>query len=95
MDKIKSFAPLFAFLLLFAKAVLTSFDIYNTAALLIVSALFGFVEFNIHKNEMNKLSEEFKKLQARQEFSDKKIEEVKSHVSGIKLSQQIKPQQFR
>ena len=95
MDKIKSFAPLAALSLLFGKGMLTSFDVYNTTALLILSALFGFLEYKLQKNDITLLSDEIKKLNARCDASDKKVSEVNNHVGGMKMAQQMRPQANR
>lgn len=103
MDKIKRFAPIMAFCILFIKMIATSsFQDGAVASLFIISLLVFLLEVNL-KNVQNekfeKEQEEMKKqieMFAAQIAEQKKlIEETRTHVGSMKLLQQYKQSNMR
>jgi hypothetical protein len=93
MERIKSIVPMMAFIVCLGHLLITGVDSSKVAALLVLSALYGFIEWGVQAKGQAKLQSQMDEVIAKNLQLEKKIEEVKSNVSGIKLSQNIRQAQ--
>lgn len=95
MEKLKNLVPMVAFCLLFAKQLATGFALYDVLALLILSALFCINNLEVENKKLKQILDDVNKNNKANEDLHKRYEELKTHVTGLKLSQQMRPGNLR
>jgi septal ring factor EnvC (AmiA/AmiB activator) len=103
MDKIKSFAPMMAFCLMFIKVISSKAILQqDVLVLLILAGLFAVMELKRESKQIKSLHEDLdltkkqlSELNVSLEKNSKRIEEVSTHVGGLKIAQTFRPNAMR
>lgn len=90
MDKIKSLIPASAFVIYLAKCLFIGASQTDAAIILFLSGLMSYFEFKFERIELKRHKEDISSLKESIREQDKRIEELKTHVGGIKIGQGIR-----
>lgn len=95
MEKMKSLVPMVSFCLYFAKGLVTSFTLNDILGLAVLGTVYLVNNYNIENKKLIQINEDLNKMKSRSEELFKRCEELKTHVSSLKIAQQLKPGNFR
>lgn len=93
MERVKSIVPMMAFIVCLTKSLITGMGSNDVLALLVLAGLYGFIEFGIQYKKVSSLQLQIDDLSSKNGILEKRVDEVKSNVSGLKLSQNIRQSQ--
>jgi hypothetical protein len=81
---------LLSFVSFFIKILVVGAQYQDCALVAIICSLIGYLEYSSEKSELKELKDKQDKLQHSIELNKKEIEELRSHVSTIKLGNQVR-----
>lgn len=91
MDKYLKAMPFGLILVLSAKCIFSGTSFADVAFLAVLSGLGCYIHFSTKERRINQLEHKHLELEKRFEAKAKEIDEVKSHLSGLKLASAIRP----
>lgn len=95
MNKVKALVPMIGFVLYLLKILVLGSNYSDAISLLILSGLYAFTEIRIQNNKLEELYKQVGEIKILQVDLTKKNEELKTHVSGIRMAQGIRQVQPR
>lgn len=91
MDKYLKVMPFGLVLVLSAKCIFVGTTFADVAFLAVLSSLGCYLQFSTKEKRINQLEQKHSELEKRFEAKAKEIDDVKNHLSGLKLASAIRP----
>lgn len=91
MDKYLKVMPLGLILVLSSKCIFVGVSFADVAFLAVLSGLACYFHFATKEKRINNLEQKHLELEKRFETKAREIDEVKSHLSGLKLANTLRP----
>lgn len=95
MDKHIKVMPFGLILLLSAKCIVLGSSYSDVALLAVLSALGSYVYFTTKEERFKALEKKHEELEKTVQSRSKELDEIKTHLSGIKLANAIRPVQSK
>lgn len=95
MDKFIKVMPSGLVFALSLKTVALGCSFSDVAFLAVLSSLSAYFHFANERKELKKLETDLKELEKTIQLKSKEIDEVKSHLSGVKLANALRPAQSK
>jgi hypothetical protein len=90
MDNIR-YLPLALFSIYSTKLILLGSTLESSISLLVIGGLTAFYEYKSQDKKLRILQKEFKDLKEFQDIKAKEVDELRSHILGLKFANQLKP----
>jgi hypothetical protein len=79
-----------SFILFFARLLFTGVTLEDSLVVGVLGSLLGYLEYNNGQQEIREMTAKFVEITTQVEQSKRDLEELRSHVSTVKLAQQIR-----
>ncbi len=79
-----------SFVLFFGRLLLKGVSFEDSLVVGVLGALLGYLEYNNGQKEIQEMAEKFASITDQVEQSKRDLDELRSHVSTVKLAQQIR-----